>query len=99
MRTLSSGFGAAWSPNGRQLVVQRIVPGGAASIQPSSSPQRMDRTPASLTHSARADYWPAWTGDGEDVVFSREQQPNSGYLFYAPADLWEVNVRTALSDA
>ncbi len=94
VRTLSSGFGAAWSPNGRQLVVQRIVPGGRG-LHTALFVTAADGSNARrLTHSARADYWPAWTGDGEHVVFSREQRPNSGYLFYAPADLWEVNVRT-----
>jgi TolB protein len=94
VRSLSIGFDAVWSPNGRQLVVQRIIRGGR-SLHTAPFLAKADGSKARrLTHSNRADYWPAWTADGKHVVFSREQRPNRGYLFYAPADLWEVNVRT-----
>jgi Tol biopolymer transport system component len=94
VRVLAAGFGAAWSPSGRQLVVQRVV-GKALGLHTALFVTAADGShERRLTHSRRADYWPAWTADATRIVFSRELRPNRGYLFYAPADLWEVNVRT-----
>ena len=94
LRVLASGLYAVWSPTGRQIVVTRVLR-RRPSLQTGLFLISADGTHVRrLTHSPLADYWPTWTAEGRHVVFSCELRANRGYLFYAPADLWKVDVRT-----
>jgi dipeptidyl aminopeptidase/acylaminoacyl peptidase len=86
---LTPGMYGDWSPDGRTLVVGRVVHAGrplrTALFLVSSAGRELRR----LTTSPLAAYWPTWTVDAR-IVFTREERPNSGYLFYTAGGLWSI---------
>jgi Tol biopolymer transport system component len=81
-----------WSPDGRSLVVQRVVRAGrplrTALFVVSSNGRELRR----LTSSPLAEYLPTWTAGGR-IVFTREARANRGYLFYTAGGLQSVAAR------
>jgi len=86
---IAAGMYGDWSPDGRTLVVQRVVHPGRPLRTALFLVSATGRERPRLTSSSLAAYWPTWTPSGR-IVYTREARPNRGYLFYTAGALWSI---------